>query len=142
MRLARPSLRWLAVAALARLACVGANSALAQTPIADIQRAEPVDFEKEILPVLKRNCIACHNAAKPEKGLSLETPQSIAKGGDSGAAVTPRDSASSLLLLVASVISPSVLAGVSGIRARRNRRPGTPGTAEQLPPVGADTQGR
>ena len=46
------------------------------------------------------------------------------------------------LLLVASVISPSVLAGVSGIRARRNRRPGTPGTAEQLPPVGADTQGR
>jgi WD40 repeat protein len=102
MRLARPSLRWLAVAALALLACVGADFALAQTPIADIQRAEPVDFEKEILPVLKRNCIACHNAAKPEKGLSLETPQSIAKGGDSGAAVTPRDSASSLLLLVAS----------------------------------------
>ena len=46
------------------------------------------------------------------------------------------------LLLVASVISPSVLAWVSGLAARRNRRPGTPGTTAELPPVGADTQGR
>ena len=46
------------------------------------------------------------------------------------------------LLLVASVISPSVLAWVSGLAARRNRRPGTPGNASQLPPVGADTEGR
>ena len=30
-------------------------------PIAKIDRKTPVDFEKEILPILKNNCLACHN---------------------------------------------------------------------------------
>ena len=67
-------------------------------PIAEVKRDTPVDFEKEILPLLKRNCVACHNATKAESGLVLETPQSIIKGGDSGPAVVPMKSAESLLL--------------------------------------------
>jgi WD40 repeat protein len=66
--------------------------------IAEIKRDTPVDFQKEVLPLLKRNCVACHNATKAESGLVLETPQSIIKGGDSGPAVVPMKSAESLLL--------------------------------------------
>ncbi|HWB10664.1 MAG TPA: c-type cytochrome domain-containing protein [Pirellulales bacterium] len=67
-------------------------------PIAEIKRDTPVDFQKEVLPLLKRNCVACHNATKAESGLVLETPQSIIKGGDSGPAALPMKAAESLLL--------------------------------------------
>ena len=67
-------------------------------PIAEVNRDAPVDFEREILPLFKKNCVACHNATKAESGLVLETPQTMIKGGDSGPAVTPKNAAESLLL--------------------------------------------
>ena len=69
--------------------------------IADIKRDKPVDFQAEVLPILRRNCMACHNTAKAENHLVLETPQTIVKGGESGPAVEPKHSAESLLLKAA-----------------------------------------
>jgi rhamnose transport system permease protein len=46
------------------------------------------------------------------------------------------------LLLVASVMAPSVLAGLSGLASRRNRPPSDEAANPQIPPVGAETQGR
>jgi len=66
--------------------------------IAEIKRDTPVDFEREILPLLKRSCLACHNATVKESQLIMETPATILKGGDSGPAVVPKNSAESLLL--------------------------------------------
>jgi len=74
----------------------------AAIPIADLKRLAPVDFETEILPILKNNCLACHNQTKAKADLILETPQTILKGGESGPAVVPGQSAESLLLKVAS----------------------------------------
>src|ERR1051326_2799872 len=71
-------------------------------PIAKIKRSSPVDFDREILPILKDNCLACHNKTAAKSPLILETPQDILKGGDSGPAATPGKSASSLLLQAAS----------------------------------------
>ncbi|MCE9526834.1 MAG: hypothetical protein K8R36_12355, partial [Planctomycetales bacterium] len=64
-------------------------------------RDKPVDFEAEVLPVLRANCIACHSERKHEAGLILESPQQIAKGGESGPAVVAGMSGESLLLRVA-----------------------------------------
>ena len=47
------------------------------TTVAELKRDKPVDFEAEILPVLRRNCLACHSGSKAEDHLVLETPQSI-----------------------------------------------------------------
>ena len=58
--------------------------------VAVVQHEGPVDFEKEILPILRRNCLACHSSTNSESDLILETPQSILKGGSSGPAVVPR----------------------------------------------------
>lgn len=69
--------------------------------IAEVKRSTPVDFEKEILPTFKNNCLACHNQTKAKAELVLETPQSILKGGESGPAVVPGKSADSLLLKAA-----------------------------------------
>src|SRR3989442_14679405 len=62
----------------------------AQIAVSDLKRDKPVDFEAEVLPALRRNCIACHNSTKSENHLVLETPQTILKGGDSGPAVVAK----------------------------------------------------
>jgi len=70
--------------------------------IAKIDRKTPVDFEKEILPILKNNCLACHNKTTTKADLILETPEDILKGGESGKVVVPKKSGESLLLKIAS----------------------------------------
>lgn len=49
--------------------------------------AEPVDYARDIKPVLKARCYACHGALKQEAGLRLDTGLSILQGGDSGPAI-------------------------------------------------------
>lgn len=56
-------------------------------PVNDIQREEAVDFETEILPILKRNCLACHHEKEAEGGLILESLEKIRVGGDAGEGV-------------------------------------------------------
>ena len=70
--------------------------------IAKIKRSTPIDFDKDILPVLKNNCLACHNKTTAKARLILETPEDMLKGGDSGPAVAPKRGGSSLLLKAAS----------------------------------------
>ncbi len=57
-------------------------------------------FEKKIRPILVTKCYACHSAAKgdPKAGLVLDTREGLRKGGESGAAVVPRDPDGSLLV--------------------------------------------
>ncbi len=71
-------------------------------PITAIKRSTAVNFAQEILPILKANCLACHNRITAKAGLVLETPQGIRKGGESGAAVMPGNGKKSLLLQAAS----------------------------------------
>ncbi len=49
--------------------------------------AEPVDYLRDIKPVLRERCFTCHAALKQEGGLRLDTAGLIQKGGDSGPAV-------------------------------------------------------
>src|SRR5687768_18586275 len=69
--------------------------------IADVKHEGDVDFEKEILPIFRRNCLACHSATEAESDLVLETPQTILKGGSEGPAAVAGKSAESLLLMLA-----------------------------------------
>ena len=71
-------------------------------PIADLKRDAPVDFAAEIVPIFRKNCLACHNATEAKGELVLETPAAILKGGETGPAVVPGKSEESLLLKAAS----------------------------------------
>ena len=73
----------------------------APLPVAEVKREATVDFAKEIHPLFKRSCLACHNTTKAKAGLNLESPQMILKGGDSGAAAVPGKAEESLLLITA-----------------------------------------
>ena len=57
-----------------------------------------MDFEANILPILKRNCLSCHNQTDAEGDLVLETPATILKGGEDGPVVTPHKGLDSLLI--------------------------------------------
>lgn len=70
--------------------------------IADVKREEPVDFQKEILPIFRRNCLACHNSTEAESDLNLESPATILKGGAEGPGVEAGNPDDSLILLLAS----------------------------------------
>ena len=88
----------------------GADSPGAKSiPIAKIKHSGPVDFEREVLPILKNNCVACHNQTKPKGGLILETPQTILKGGDAGPAAVAKKPRESLLLKAAAHQDPELI---------------------------------
>src|SRR6185436_12177506 len=50
-------------------------------PVAQLERSTPVDFEREVMPFLRDNCLSCHCQTTTKAGLKLETAEQILKGG-------------------------------------------------------------
>jgi hypothetical protein len=48
---------------------------------------EGVDYTRQIKPLLKSHCYACHGALKQQGNLRLDTAAAMAKGGDGGPAI-------------------------------------------------------
>lgn len=64
--------------------------------------AAPVDYVKEIQPLLAQHCYQCHGATQPKHGLRLDTAAFALKGGQNGPAIQPGKSSDSLLVQVIS----------------------------------------
>ncbi len=62
-----------------------------------VDRVE-VDYLRDVKPILKARCYACHGAWKQEAGLRVDTARQIRQGGESGAAVAAGNAADSLLV--------------------------------------------
>jgi hypothetical protein len=67
-------------------------------PVAGLAAAEPVDYVRDVKPLLKERCFACHGALKQQARLRLDTVASMTAGGRNGPAVTPGDAAGSILI--------------------------------------------
>lgn len=78
-----------------RFACLVAVAVLPA-----IARAEKIDFNRHVQPILSENCYACHgpDEASVEGGLRLDRRELALKGGESGKAIVPGDPAASLIL--------------------------------------------
>jgi hypothetical protein len=59
--------------------------------------AAPVDYQRDVKPILARSCTSCHGAGKQKGSLRLDTAAAALKGGDTGPAVVPGKSAASPL---------------------------------------------
>ncbi len=57
-----------------------------------------VDYLRDVKPVLRERCYACHASLKQEGGLRVDTAEFIRRGGDSGAAIVAGDAQASALL--------------------------------------------
>jgi hypothetical protein len=67
--------------------------------LASTLRAEPISFEKDIRPIFKRHCLACHGGVKRAGGVSFLSRQSaLAETESGGVAIRPLEPAQSLLI--------------------------------------------
>jgi hypothetical protein len=60
--------------------------------------AEPVDYVRQVKPILRDRCYACHGALRQKSGLRLDAASLLRQGGDSGPAVVPGKPDESVIL--------------------------------------------
>ena len=92
--------RLIVIAAMALLVSVGHATSLQQAPnqVASTQNGTQVDFATEVQPILKASCFACHSGERPMAQLRLDVRSMALKGGVSGPAIMPGNSAGSSLM--------------------------------------------
>src|SRR4051812_37234388 len=79
------------------LAAVSAGPAVAAGKLPP-PATRPVDFVKDVQPILARSCYSCHGEQKQKGALRLDVKADALKGGDGGPAFVPGKSADSLLV--------------------------------------------
>src|SRR5262249_46487530 len=62
------------------------------------EAAEPIDYRRDVKPILSSRCYPCHGALRQRAGLRLDTGALIRKGSRGGPVVVPGKSDESLLL--------------------------------------------
>src|SRR5262249_13693432 len=70
--------------------------------------AAPVDYLREVKPLLTEHCYQCHGAAQQKSGLRLDTVAFAQKGGERGPTFHSGHSAESLLIQVIQGTHPDV----------------------------------
>ena len=108
------------------LALIASTQAQEPIPITELDRTEPVDFGKEVFPLFKKNCIACHNSSKAKGQLNLEDPKAILKGGSEGPAIVPGKPDESFLLQVAAHLEDPIMP------PEKNKSNAVPFTSDEL----------
>lgn len=73
---------------------------LVAVSLTEVSAAEPVDFVRDVKPLLARHCTKCHGAEEREAGLRLDIGGSILRGSSAGEVVIPGKAAQSRLLQV------------------------------------------
>ena len=69
-----------------------------------------VEFSRDVQPLLEQKCHVCHGATQQMNGLRLDRPDAALKGGYSGPAILPGDSAKSRLIhFVAGAVEDKVM---------------------------------
>lgn len=91
--------------------------------VAKLERTKPVEFATEIFPLLKANCLACHNSTKAKADLILESPDEMLEGGDSGPAIEPGNADHSLIFTTAAHLEEPVMPPPNNKSNARNLTP-------------------
>jgi len=85
----------------------------------EMATAAPVDFARDIHPILKQNCLPCHNTTKAKAGLNLETPQDMIRGGDTGTSLEPGNADASFVYTTAAHIEEPTMPPKNDSKARK-----------------------
>jgi mono/diheme cytochrome c family protein len=75
-----------------------------------------VDFSRDVKPILQVACVRCHARGKDRGGFSIETRESLLKGGDTGPAIVPGQSTDSFLIGLVAGFDPDMVMPKKGSR--------------------------
>jgi WD40 repeat protein len=97
------------------------NAAL---PVKAPEKEFEVSFGRDILPMLRNNCLPCHNKTRAKADINLETPTLIRKGTEDGPLVVPGKPEESFLFLVSAHIEEdSIMPPAKNKASARNLTP-------------------
>src|SRR5439155_19738820 len=91
-----PGMRTSALIVVSAFALVGSSA------------SAPVDYLREVKPLLAERCYKCHGASQQKGKLRLDTAASALQGGESGPAFKPGRSAESLIVQAVKGIHPEI----------------------------------
>jgi len=69
---------------------------------------DAISYRRQVWPILRRHCYACHSGEKPEGKLSLASAKTILAGGESGKLLVAGKPGSSLLIKMVSGREPAM----------------------------------
>ena len=96
----------------------------AKLEIAEVKRDKPVDFQEEILPILRTNCLACHNRTRSKGEVIMETPDDIRKGNEGGSFVEAGNAEDSFLFQIAAHSEDPIMPPAKNKVDAKNLTPG------------------
>src|SRR5947207_9610669 len=109
--------------AIFALAFVGLNCGVTRAKISPEQVKQlpaaaqhKVDFAKEIKPIFEASCIKCHGRGRTKGDLSIESRETLIKGGESGPAIMPGKSEESHLIELVTSLDPDSVMPQKGKR--------------------------
>src|SRR5437899_11897198 len=76
----------------------------------------PVDFAKDVQPLLSRHCYSCHGPDKQKADLRWDSKDSLSKVGDHGPILKPGDSAGSRVVALVAGLDPESVMPPKGER--------------------------
>src|SRR5205823_2559834 len=98
-----------------------------------------VDYTRDIKPILRQHCVACHGAKVTKSKLRLDTAALALKGGSSGPAIVPGKASESLLIdAVKGNGMERMPLKASALNARQIELLGLPPTAQEVDAFLAD----
>jgi Protein of unknown function (DUF1549)/Protein of unknown function (DUF1553)/Planctomycete cytochrome C len=111
---------------VASMIATGSLRSAAQPPTSEATQlppaaARPIDFARDVKPILQVSCVRCHARGRDRGGFSIETRERLLAGGDSGDAVVPGDSAHSRLIALVAGLEPDVVMPQKGSRLTRDQ---------------------
>ena len=68
--------------------------------------ARPVEFKRDIEPILASSCVKCHARGRAKGGFLIDTRETLLRGGDSGPVVVAGQSQASLLIALVAGVDP------------------------------------
>jgi WD40 repeat protein len=76
-------------------------------------QAQNVSFSKDIVPILKDQCVSCHNTTQPAGGLAVNSFALLTKGGKGGKSFAAKSADSRLVKYLEGILQPKMPIGGS-----------------------------
>ncbi len=78
-----------------------------------VARAQTVSFSKDIVPIMKEQCVKCHSARQPTGGFAVSSYAALVKGGKGGKLIAAKAADSRLVKLIEGTAQPKMPPGGS-----------------------------